>query len=119
MLLIHTFIALNEDLKKVFCIDGACPSIDSQTNARYKISGLFSQHVFSYRPIVFLRMEFRLTNLSCCERKLQGHQAQDTDLVFETEFVEKLSDELGVPLSELRSFSTRNRCSQLETFKQV
>lgn len=81
---------------------------------------VFTAHVFSYRRIVFLRMEFRLTNLSCCERKLQGHQAQkDTDLVFETEFVEKLSDELGVPLSELRSFSTRNRCSQLETFKQV
>lgn len=41
------------------------------------------------------------------------------DPVFEMELVEKLSDELGVPLSKLRGLSTRNRCSQLEAFKRT
>lgn len=41
------------------------------------------------------------------------------DPIFETELVEKLSDELGVPLSKLRGLSTSNRCSQLEAFKKI
>lgn len=44
-----------------------------------------------------------------------GHR----DPVFETELVEKVSDKLGVPLSEPRGLSTRNRRSQLEAFKKT
>ena len=48
-----------------------------------------------------------------------SNAAGHCDPVFEMEFVEKLSDELGVPLSKPRGLSTRNRCSQLEAFKKT
>lgn len=30
------------------CIDGAAPSLDLKTNARYKISAMFAQHVLIF-----------------------------------------------------------------------
>jgi len=39
--------------------------------------------------------------------------------VFEMELVEKLSDELVVPLSKPRGLSTTNRCLKLEAFKKT